>query len=135
MTENFDPGYFELQYDDQIAVATFVANRLTEEDNIEQLWHELNAIIEKLQRRRIVLDLNSIEYATSSVIGKWIMLHRKLDREGGKLVVCGVRGGLHDILATSKLLNYFNVTDDAQAARSLCSAAAADASCTPHAAS
>lgn len=123
MSDHFDPGYFELQCDDDVAVARFVAQRLTEEDNIEQLWHEMNAIVEKLQRRRIVLDLNSVEYATSSVIGKWIMLHRKLDREGGKLVVCGVRGGLHDILSTSKLLNYFNVTDDAVAARSLCAAA------------
>jgi anti-anti-sigma factor len=127
MSDNFDPGFFQLQCDDQVAVARFVAHRLTEEDNIEQLWHEMNGIIEKLQRRRIVLGLNSVEYATSSVIGKWIMLHRKLDREGGKLVVCGVRGGLHDILATSKLLNYFNVTADAATAKTMCAASSAAA--------
>lgn len=127
MTEfEFDPGYFDLESDGDIAVATFVATRLTEEDNIEQLGHELAALVDKLQLRRIVLDLKSIQYATSAVIGKWIMLHRKLDREGGKLVVCGVQPGLADILSTSKLLSYFNVTDDAAHARNLCAAAAAN---------
>jgi anti-anti-sigma factor len=133
MSDTLGPGYFELKCDDDVAVATFVVRSLTEEDNIEQLWHELNAIVEKLQRRRVVLDLNSVDYATSSVIGKWIMLHRKLDREGGKLVVCGVRGGLQDILSASKLMNYFNITEDAAAARTLCTAPAA--SIAPNAAS
>lgn len=125
---DFDPCYFDLERDGDVAVAHFVANRLTDEDNIEQLGHELIAIVEKLQHRRVILDLERIDYVTSAVIGKWIMLHRKLDREGGKLVVCGLRPTLADILGTSKLLTYFTVSADAQAARGLCVPAAPQSS-------
>ena len=114
---DFDPGFFDFTCDGEVATATFVAQSLTDEDNIEQLWHELNAIVEKLQIRRIVLDLHTVQYATSSVIGKWIMLHRKLERAQGKLVICRLQSGLKDILSTSRLLSYFNVADDTTQAR------------------
>lgn len=117
---DFAPTYFSLESDGELAVARFAVPRLTDEDNIEQLGHELIAIVEKLQHRRVILDLKSIEYATSSVIGKWIMLHRKLDREGGKMVLCGVNPTLADILGTAKLLDYFTVTDSPDAARTAC---------------
>ncbi len=117
---DFEPTYFQLHSDGELAVATFAVPRLTDEDNVEQLGHELNAIVDKLQCRRVILDLKSVEYATSSVIGKWIMLHRKLDREGGKMVLCGINPTLADILGTAKLLNYFTVTEDAESARSAC---------------
>ncbi|MCA9053730.1 MAG: STAS domain-containing protein [Planctomycetaceae bacterium] len=121
---DFDPGFFDLDCEQDLAVATFVADSLTDEDNIEQLGHELSAIVDKLQCRRVILDLNTVQYATSSVIGKWIMMHRKLEREQGKLVICGLQPGLEDILATSRLLNYFNVAGDAGQARSTLTAAA-----------
>jgi anti-anti-sigma factor len=117
---DFEPTYFQLHSDGELAVAIFAVPRLTDEDNVEQLGHELNAIVDKLQCRRVILDLNSVEYATSSVIGKWIMLHRKLDREGGKMVLCGISPTLADILGTAKLLNYFTVTEDAESARNAC---------------
>lgn len=123
--QDFDPGYFDLERDGDVVVATFLATRLTEEDNVEQIGHELSALVDKLQHRRVVLNLESVQYATSSVIGKWIMLHRKLDREGGKLVVCGLQPGLADILSTSKLLNYFNVSTDSNQARAQCNVASA----------
>lgn len=119
--QDFDPSYFDLERDGGIAVATFLASQLTEEDNVEQIGHELIALVDKLQHRRVVLNLATVRYATSAVIGKWIMLKRKLDREGGKLVVCGLQPGLADILSTSKLLTYFEVTDNTAQARDLCS--------------
>jgi stage II sporulation protein AA (anti-sigma F factor antagonist) len=115
---DFDSRFFLLDRRDDVAVATFVPAKLTDEDNVERLGQDLNALVEKLQHRRVILDVGSIEYVTSSVVGKWIMLHRKLDREGGKLVMCGIRPSLADILGAAKLMTYFTVADDPQTARS-----------------
>jgi len=120
----FDSVYFTTQEEGDVAVCTFLATRLTDEDNIEQLGHQLNAIVEKLGKKRVVLDVSSVAYITSSVIGKWISLHRKLDREGGKLALCGITEGLEDILGTARLLTYFNVGEDVAAARELIEPAA-----------
>ncbi|MEZ6057508.1 MAG: STAS domain-containing protein [Planctomycetaceae bacterium] len=100
-------------------VLRFHASRLTEEDNLEQLGHELTTASEKSPKNCIVLDVSTVEYVTSSVIGKWISLHRRLDRDGGKMAMFGVHSGLRDILETSRLLTYFHVADDLQAAQSL----------------
>lgn len=113
-----DSRFFQLHnVSDDVAVATFSSKKLTDEDNVERLGQDLNAIVEKFQNRRVILDVGTVEYVTSSVIGKWIMLHRKLDREGGKLVMCGIPQSLADILGAAKLLTYFTVTDNVDAAR------------------
>ncbi len=119
---DFESKYFALSRDGDVAVATFSAPRLTEEDNIEQLGHELSNLVDKLQHRRVVLDLGTIEYATSPAIGKLIMLHRKLDREHGRLVLCGLTPGLFDILDTARLTMFFKVTTTPQQAVELCAA-------------
>jgi stage II sporulation protein AA (anti-sigma F factor antagonist) len=113
----FDSRFFLLERRDDVALATFVPAKLTDEDNVERLGQDLSALVDKLQHRRVILDVGSVNYVTSSVVGKWIMLHRKLDREGGKLVLCGIRPSLADILGAAKLMTYFAVADDPQAAR------------------
>lgn len=118
-TSDFEPSYFDVDCDSGIVVGRFSVKRLTDEDNVEQLGHELTGLIEKLQHRQIVLDVSTIDYVTSAVIGKFIMMHRRLDREGGKLVLCGIRPPLADILGAAKLLNYFTVRDDVDSARML----------------
>ncbi|MEZ6067890.1 MAG: STAS domain-containing protein [Planctomycetaceae bacterium] len=132
LTDDFESRYFDIDGDQDVVVARFVTKRLTDEDNIEQLGHELVALVDKLQHRHVVLDVNSLDYVTSSVIGKWITLHRRLDRAGGRMAMCRVRDSLADILGTAKLLQYFNVADDFDAARESCLAARsgeADAAC------
>ncbi len=111
-----ETGYFHVNTVGNAAVAVFTVQHLTEERNIEQLGHDLVALVEKHGYPRVVLDLSSVEYATSAVIGKWIMLHRKLDREGGKMAICGVQPSLSDILQTAHLLDYFHAMPDVTSA-------------------
>ena len=114
----YHPAYFDVKLDDDIAVAKFRSEQLTEEDNLEQLGQELFALVDQFQYVKVIADLTPLRYVTSSVLGKFITLHRKLGRNDGHLILCNIHDDLREVLSTSKLLTYFTSADDVDAAKS-----------------
>ena len=112
----FHPVYLSLQVREDVAIARFTLAQLNDEENIEQVGHELFALVDQFGCRKIVMDLNGVEFVTSSVVGKMITLHRKLHRQQGMLVLCALGETVTRVLKTSRLLDYFRVADDVDAA-------------------
>lgn len=113
----YHPAYFDLSVEDGIAVAKFHSEQLTEEDNLEQLGQELFALVEQFQYLKVVADLTPLRFVTSSVLGKFITLHRKLGRNDGQLILCNIHPELADVLNTSKLLTYFRSAENVDSAK------------------
>ena len=111
--------YTTLEEQNDLLIVGFKMRMLNDEENIEQLGQELFALVEQYNRMKIALDMSNVDYLTSSVIGKLITLHRKLHRSQGKLVLFSLTAGVHGILATSKLLDYFAVANGQEAALAL----------------
>ena len=109
---DFHAAYFNVRQDGDVVVADVVVPQLTEEENIDQLGQEFFTLVGQYECRRLVVDLSKVEYASSAALGKLITLHRRLHRVDGQLVLCGVTGALAEILTTSRLMDYFQVTDD-----------------------
>ncbi len=80
-----------------------------EEEVIEQIGRDLNSLSDDFDCHRMVLDIKAVNLITSSLIGKFVQLHKKLKSHGGVLVMCGVQGHLETIFRASNLLNYFHV--------------------------
>jgi anti-sigma B factor antagonist len=102
---------FTCLQDGDILIVTFHRPQLTDEDNLEQMGEELFRFVEKDQHRRIVLNLAMVTFVTSSVLGKWISLHRKIARNSGAMVLCDLQPNVREILDASRLLTYFNSAD------------------------
>lgn len=111
------PSFFTLISDGDLAVATYHRTALSDEDNIEQMGHELFSLVDQQQFRRIILNVSMVQYMTSAAIGKWITLHRKLTRSNGALVLCEIQPSIREILEASRLMTYFNTADSVEAAR------------------
>ena len=109
-------SYITLSEHGDVLVVSFKMRLLNDEENIEQLGQELFALVEQTNWLKLVLDLTNVEYLTSSVLGKLITLHRKLHRSQGKMVLFGLSEGVDAILRTSKLLTYFAVAENRDAA-------------------
>ncbi|MEW4489412.1 STAS domain-containing protein [Thalassoglobus sp. JC818] len=105
-------NFFDWKQDGKIHVVTLRVDMLTDEENLEQFDQELSSIVETSTPCHMVCDLSSVRYMSSSAIGKFISLHRKMMRTNGQLILCGLQSAVKDILATSHLLKYFHVTDD-----------------------
>ncbi len=106
---DFHPSFFTIEEIGDVVVVRFRVDRLTDEDNIEQLGHELFALVDQYQRSKILLDLAGINLVSSSVLGKLITLHRRLHRGEGKLVIGNPGEYMTEILKTSRLHDYFHV--------------------------
>lgn len=109
---DYAPSFFTLEHRDDVSIARFAIPRVTDDDNIELMGHELFQLVEQYDRRKVVLNLDSVEYVTSSVLGKFITLHRRIHRRNGRLVLCGPTPVVRDALRVSRLIDYFHVTDD-----------------------
>ncbi len=112
-------SYIALQEAGDVIIVSFKSRLLNDEENIEQLGQELFALVEQANWLKVALDLANVEYLTSSVLGKLITLHRKLHRNQGKMVLFGLSAGVDAILRTSKLLTYFSVAENRDAAVAL----------------
>lgn len=99
-----------------ITFATIRQAQLSEDDNLEEFGHELGLMVDKFHLKQLILDLNRVQYMTSSAIGRLIAFHRRMNRDKGILVLCEVRGTVRDILSASQLLSYFRVADTRQQA-------------------
>lgn len=108
--------FFELTREDAVFIATLNVKQLTDEENLEQFDRELSTVVESSIPCRMVCDLGTVAYISSSAIGKFISLHRKMMRTNGQLVLCRLQPAVREILATSHLLQYFHVMDDPQQA-------------------
>ena len=75
-----------------------------------RLLSEYDTHVEKQKVAKIVLNMEQVRYFTSSVIGKLIMLHRRMSRSEGQMVLTKLRPEVEEILSTSQLLNYFHTS-------------------------
>lgn len=109
--EDFRPRYINVTEHGDIVVVQFGVSHINDEENIEELGHELFLLPDQFGFLKIVLNMSGVEYVTSSVVGKMITLHRKLHRNGGKMVISNLTPGVQDVLDASRLLSYFTHCD------------------------
>ena len=53
--------------------------------------------------RKVVLDFVNVEFMSSAMLGKLIMPNRKLERLGGKLVLCNIVADIMNVFQITKL--------------------------------
>jgi anti-anti-sigma factor len=109
--EDFQPRYIKVEEHGDIVVVKFGVTHINDEENIEDLGHELFLLPDQFGFQKIVLNMTGVEYITSSVVGKMITLHRKLHRNRGKMVISDLTSGVQDVLDASRLLSYFTHCD------------------------
>jgi anti-sigma B factor antagonist len=119
---DFKSAYLSIEESGAAVVARFIRPQLSDEENIEQMGQELISLVEQYQCRQLVLSLELVDFITSAALGKIIMLHRRLHRKDGKLVVCAAHGPVADVLQSSRLNDYFVMATDTQGALALLTA-------------
>ncbi len=115
---SFVSHYFRFRFhrDGDVVVAVCTQSKLSEEENIESVGHELMTLIEKYGCRQLIVDLGEVLYVTSSMLGKLIRAHRQMHRVDGVMVLVRLTPTVLETLDTSRLIDYFNVAENDEAA-------------------
>jgi anti-sigma B factor antagonist len=60
--------------------------------------------VDELGRTKLLLDLSNVEFLSSAGVGKLITLNRKVDRLGGRLVLCNVAPSVDEVFGIVRRL-------------------------------
>ena len=112
----FTPKYLQVEERGETAVVGLGVPALTEDVNLEQVGHELFALVEQFGCRRMVVSLRNVRVITSGGLGKLITIHRKMHRHEGAVVFCDLQPAVEEVLETSRLITYLKVAPDVDAA-------------------
>ena len=102
-----------------ITVVNFEDPRLLEAYKIEKIAAELYPLVDKLDRKKLVLDFSKVQFFASAAIGLLINLQKKSAAIDGTLVICGLRNELKKVFEILKLTKVFTFSATAEEALGL----------------
>jgi anti-sigma B factor antagonist len=108
---DFTPAFMNLEERGPVVVAHISRPSLSDEENIEELGQEFSMLVEQFGCRQLVIDMQTVALVTSAALGKLISLHRNMHRRDGRLVICGVKGMVRDVMRTARLTDYFKMAE------------------------
>ena len=85
------------------------------------LRQALYTALEAASQPRVAIDLSEVDYVTSTGIALLIGTKRRVEAKQGRLVLHGLRPGIHELFSMMKLVNLFEIADDEAGAMGLLS--------------
>jgi anti-anti-sigma factor len=97
--------YLEPSVERGVLVLTILRQQIEGEDLALGLKDELLATVAHYDIPRVVLDLKNTRYVSSIAFWPLLALRRQLGDRGGRLIVCGLTGAVHEIFTTTKMVS------------------------------
>jgi anti-sigma B factor antagonist len=99
-----------------IIVVTFSTPRIVQEEDIQDIFEQLQRLVDEKPGREYVLDFRKVQFLSSSVLGRLILLQKKAAATKGRLVLCAIAKEIFEVFKITKLDKVFTVKEDAKAA-------------------
>ena len=104
-----------------VTMVYFRDQRITEDRRADEVGRELYDLVEGEQRKKLLLNLGSVDFLSSAALGKLITLDKKARARGGVLKLSNVCPELSQIFAVTRLDRLFDIEkDEAAALAALC---------------
>ncbi len=95
-----------------VTLVRFGQHRVLNEVAIDLIGDELYDVADRPDCRRLLLDFLSVEHLSSLMLGKLLMLKKKIESRGGKLKLCNVGPEVGDILKTTSLDQILDIREN-----------------------
>jgi anti-sigma B factor antagonist len=99
-----------------VTVVKFTQPELLEEAAIQAVAQQLFQLVDQLNHRRLVLNLEGVERLSASLVGTFLALHQRTRAGGGRFVLCGVARDLMKVLAIYRLPSLIQICREEQEA-------------------
>ena len=99
-----------------ILLVCFTTPRIVQEEDIQAIFEQLQRLVEEKPGREYVLDFRKVQFLSSSVLGRLILLQKKVASTKGRLVLCAIAKEIFEVFKITKLDKVFTITEDAKAA-------------------
>ena len=92
-----------------VTVVKFVDPKILDEAGIQELGAELFALVERDNRRSILLNFADVDFLSSAALGKLITLDRKVKSVQGRLKMSNIRPEIMEVFQITKLNKVFDI--------------------------
>ncbi len=99
-----------------VCVVNFLTSQVLDEMNVQQLGQELNDLIDKEGKTRLVVNFSKIKFLSSAVLGKLISLNKKMTSLKGRMAFCAINPDIMQVFKITRLDKLIDIYDDEDAA-------------------
>lgn len=98
---------------DGARVVRFIDRQLFDDKTVREVSEQLLGLLPSgSQGEALILDFQGVEAVSSAMLGKLILLHRRLESASGQLRLCGISQNLLDVIQTTNLDRLFQIDRD-----------------------
>jgi len=97
-----------------VIVVRFGEHQILDELTVKKIGDELYHVADRPDCCHLLLDFASVVGLSSLMVGKLLMLQRKMESKGGKLKLCEVGPELQEVVTSTKLDQVFDIWDSEQ---------------------
>lgn len=95
-----------------VTVVRFGDHRILNEAAIEVIGGELYGVADQPDCRKLLLDFTGVERLASEMLGKLLMVKRKIEMKGGKLKLCGLDPEILEVFKTTNLDQILDIREN-----------------------
>lgn len=102
----------ESEAKDGTLIMRITDDRLTEESQLQRLYDDIIALLNKSTEEQVVLDFTPVHFMSSSMLGKLVNISKKCKEFKVKLKLAGVSRDIMEVFKITKLNKVFDIQPD-----------------------
>lgn len=88
-----------------VLILTITEAKIQSDDIADALRQEMLAAVARTGVRKVVIDFRHAQYLSSTAFRPLLSLRRKLQEDGGQIVLCGLSSVVGDIFYTTRMID------------------------------
>jgi len=103
-----------VEYAENATIATFTAQSILEEKDIQALQKSIIPVIEQAERINLILDFCNVRFLSSAILGLLIRISKKIYERDGQLRLCNINPKIHEVFKITRLTKIFDIYKDTE---------------------
>lgn len=92
-----------------IRIVEFTNNKILDEANIEDIRKTLDAMIDEVERPKLLLDFHSVDHLSSAALGMLINTNNRVKGRNGQLRLSNIKPQIFEVFEITKLNKLFKI--------------------------
>ena len=103
--------HIEVSESANVTVIHFLDQKIIDPETIQELGLELFDLVERDDRKKLVLNFSKVEFLSSAALGKLITFEKKAKRGDAKLILSNISPEIFQVFAITNLDKLFTIKD------------------------
>jgi anti-sigma B factor antagonist len=92
-----------------VRIVEFTNNKILDEANIEDIRKTLDAMIDEVERPKLLLDFGTVDHLSSAALGMLINTNNRVKGKNGQLRLANIKPQIFEVFEITKLNKLFKI--------------------------